>query len=312
MLIEKGAYHQRTKEINLFSFVTILVLTVIIAIVVKIIFAQTQPQTISPLPDPTGKSGTFSLFFTKETKDPTLLLTQIKKIIDQQPGNYSVYVLDLINNQAFGINESVILTAASVNKIPILATLYKDAAAGTIDLNEIITLQPNDIQYYGTGILQGEGPGGEYSLKSLAQLMIKKSDNTAAFVLMQKLGATKVQGTVNNLGLTQTNIEENLTSNKDMALLFQKIYSGQIVTKTNTRALLEMMSNSDFENRLPALLPKNVKVYHKIGTEVGFVHDVGIVETIGHPYYIGVMTSDISGEEQAETTIGQISLLVPK
>ena len=67
MLIEKGAYHQRTKEINLFSFVTILVLTVIIAIVVKIIFAQTQPQTISPLPDPTGKSGTFSLFFTKET-----------------------------------------------------------------------------------------------------------------------------------------------------------------------------------------------------------------------------------------------------
>jgi beta-lactamase class A len=69
------------------------------------------------------------------------------------------------------------------------------------------------------------------------------------------------------------------------------------------------MVSSDFENRLPALLPKEVKIYHKIGSEIGNIHDVGIIEA-AHPYYIGVFSNDITDDTSAETTIAQISKLV--
>ena len=68
-----------------------------------------------------------------------------------------------------GINESVIFTAASVNKVPILAALYEEAQKGNVDFNRVITLQASDIQDYGTGSIRYDPPGTTYSVKTLAQ-----------------------------------------------------------------------------------------------------------------------------------------------
>lgn len=243
----------------------------------------------------------------KKVSDPKELLLEIKDLAQKNAGVYSVYIFDLNKNTGFGINESTIFTAASVNKIPVLAALYYEAQKGTIDLDRRITLQASDIQDFGTGTLRYQGPGGVYSLKTLAQLMMEKSDNTAVYVLITVIGESRIQTLVNSWGLTQTDIKNNKTSPLDMALLLTKMYKRQIANEALTAEMIGFMDGSDFENRLPALLPKDVKVFHKIGNEIGNVHDVGIIDLPKHPYIISVMTNDVVDEPTTESTIAQIS-----
>lgn len=273
---------------------------------------RSQSQIISPLAD---SESTFKLtkIFSKKPKDIkniSDIIPQIKNLINNQKGTYSVYIYILRTNQSAGVNESVAYTGASLNKVPILAALYFEAQNGKIDLSERVTVQQSDIQDYGTGVLRNEGAGGVYSLKNLAKLMMEQSDNTAAFILDQKIGDNRVQELVDSWGLSQTDMKNNLTSNKNMADLFMKMYQGKIVNQPLTLEMMDFLNDSDFENRLPGELPGNIEVYHKIGTEIGYIHDVGIIDLPENPYYLGVLSSDISDENQTEKTIADISKLV--
>lgn len=77
-----------------------------------------------------------------------------------------------------------------------------------------------------------------------------------------------------------------------------------------TKELIGFMDDSQFEDRLPRLLPKDARVYHKIGDEVGNIHDVGIVEHNGKAYFIGVLTDDQKDVEAAKLAIAEISKMV--
>lgn len=275
---------------------------------------------ISPLPDaaPTPQGTRFLFGGSKSSPSPTAvpvlntqeLISSIKQITDKATGTYSVYVVDLNTKQSFGFNETTIFTAASVIKVPILAALYHEAAAGKIDLDRRITIQAADIQDYGTGVIRYKGAGQVYSLKTLAQLMMEKSDNTAAFVLDTVITQPKIQSLIDGWGMSQTDLTNNKTSNKDIANLMIKMRAGEIANKALTQEMIGFMDDSDFENRIPKLLPTGIKVFHKIGNEVGFVHDVGIVEDPKHPFYIGVMSNDIRNDEEAESVIAQVAKLV--
>lgn len=258
----------------------------------------------------TTQSKPFISFFSKK-KSPQELLDKIDAAVGETIKNYSVLVDDLTIPFTAGSSENEIYIAASVNKVPILAALYYYTEKGDIDLDEIITLQSADIQDYGTGSLRYESPGSTYSIKTLAKLMIKQSDNTAAYILAnQIIGFDKLQSIVNQWGLTQTDMTENKTSNKDMATLFRMIYEHKITDKAHTDEMLSFFKDTDFETRLPALLPEGVTVYHKIGSEVRNVHDVGIVTFGKVAYYIGVFTNEVTDDAEAEKTIASISKVV--
>ncbi|MBI4991440.1 serine hydrolase [Candidatus Gottesmanbacteria bacterium] len=205
----------------------------------------------------------------------------------------------------------MMITAASVNKIAILAALYFLAGKGEIDLEKIVILQQEDIQDYGTGTIRYDPTGTPYSLKTLARLMMEKSDNTAAYLLGNvTIGIDKIQQLVDSWGLTQTNIMDNKTSAKDMGLLLTKMYLGQITTKPLTLEMFGFMDKSDFDDRIAAGIPEGIKVYHKTGDEIGKIHDAGIVVLPNHPYYIGIFSTDITDEEDTKRTEAQISDLV--
>jgi beta-lactamase class A len=300
-----GFPQPKSKKTNYLRwFLAVFLILLFLGFLKRNLGSQNQ-QIVSPLPE-----EIFSLF-SQKPKDPTSLLSEIKKIIDKFPGSWSVYFYDLTTNQGFGINETAIFTAASVNKVPILASLYYLAGRNAIDLDQQVTLQVSDIQDYGTGSIRYDPPGTTYSLKTLARLMMEKSDNTAAHLLgRQIIGFEKIQKLVDTWGLTQTDMEENKTSLVDMNKLFLKMYRGEITNQALTSEMIGFMDDSDFEDRIPALLPKGVKVYHKTGDETGNIHDVGIVELPNHPYFIGILTSDVSDEAQTKQTIAQISKMV--
>ncbi len=244
--------------------------------------------------------------------DPSTLASDLKfeteKSIKGAKGNYGIYFADISNGKSFGINEKEIFTAASVNKIPIVATFYNLQRKGKVSFDKQITLQKSDIQDYGTGSLRYQKPGTTYSLKTLAKLSLKQSDNTAAHILGEYIGLDTIQSYMDDLGLRQTNIEENKTSPYDMYLLFMKIYTNKVTSRDKTEELLGFMSDTDIEDRLSAKLPASAKIYHKTGDAVGSLHDVGIIIYEDKPYFLGVMTSDIGNEEtKTRKKIAEIS-----
>ncbi len=236
------------------------------------------------------------------------LLDSLADDIQKNGGTFSVYIFDMKTNKGIGINENMVITAASVTKIPILATLYKMAGEGKIDLEKIIIPQPSDIQQYGTGSIRYDPTGTPYSLKTLARLMMEKSDNTAAYLFAQIIiKPSNIQNQVNAWGLTQTDIADNKTSVFDMNLLLQKIYQGEITSPALTKEMLDFMDVSDFDDRIPKGVDEGVKVYHKTGDEIGKIHDVGIVDLPKRPFFLGIMTTDVTNDEETKNTIAKIS-----
>ncbi len=249
----------------------------------------------------------FTVFSNPDTYTAELK-KETEKIITDKKGNYGVSFLNIKTHETFGINEDEQFTAASVNKVPIVAVLYALEHQGKVDFDEQITLQENDIQDYGTGSLRYQKTGTTYSLKTLAKLALKESDNTAAHILNNKIGVEKIQLMINEWGLTQTKMDENITSPSDMQTLFLKIYNHEVTSEGKTKELLGFMQDTEIEDRIPSLLPKGAVVSHKTGDAVGSLHDVGIITKGDTSYFLAVMTSDIGTDEQTtKTTIAKIA-----
>lgn len=248
----------------------------------------------------------------RTTRSPEKILAEIKKELDPRVRTYSVYVTNIITGESFGINENMAFDAASVNKVPILVSLYLQAQRGGIDLDKIITLQEKDIRDYGTGSLRYEKPGKILSIRNLAQLMMAKSDNTAAYILgNQIVGTKRIQNDIKGWGLEQTDILSNQTSNFDMAILFKRMYTKDLILEPSLTEMLSFMKSTDFEERLPAKLPANVAVYHKTGDQVSIIHDVGVVDLPNKAYYVGIMTKNILvSESEAKEAMATVSKLI--
>lgn len=245
-------------------------------------------------------------------KDPDTLKKKVTDAIGDKWNNYSVFVSDLNSSFQMGINEHEVFTGASVNKLYILAALYDQAQNGKINFDQVITLQAEDIQDYGTGSIRYDSPGSTYSVKTLIRLMMQKSDNTAAFLLGNYVvGMDVIQTKLNGWGMTQTDMINNKTSNADAARLMEKIYRGNVTNPALTAEMLGFLKDTDYEDRLPGKLPKDVIVYHKIGSgETGEVHDVGIVIHGNTKYYVGILTTGAGDPDAAAKLEADVSKII--
>lgn len=290
-----------------------IVAAIVLFVVAKATFWKQPASFLSPLPDTTETAETklsqplsLNIFARKKTADD--LMQVINNIIGTQWNDFSIVVEDYTSDFALRYSEGEIFVAASVNKIPILAALYQLVKSGEIDLDRDITLQANDIQDYGTGSIRYDPPGTVYSVKTLARLMIKQSDNTAAYILANHIiGYPRLKEIVSNWGLTQTDMVINKTSNQDIAKIFRMIYEEKIADTAHTQEMLSFMKDTDFETRIPKELPDTATAYHKIGTEVGIFHDAGIITDGTTTYYIGIFTNGETQNEQTEALMAKVS-----
>lgn len=266
-------------------------------------------KTVSPLPDDQPPNVLTRLF--RKNKDMNTLKKRLMETIGDTEQNYSIYIYDLQNSISLGINETALHTGASINKLPILAVLYYLVQKGTIDLDRIVSLQENDIQDYGTGSIRYQKPGTQYSIKTLASLMMKQSDNTAAYILANHtIGMSMLQTILTGWGLTQTDMANNKISAKDLFLLMEKMYEERVANHALTLDMFSAMKDTDFEDRIPAKLPADTTVYHKIGTGVGVIHDVGIVVSPTTTYFAAFLFSNVKNEGETTARIADLSKTV--
>lgn len=231
----------------------------------------------------------------------------LSSLLEEKQGEYGIFYFHLKTGKSVALNENDVFPAASVNKIPIMVAFYQFLEKGTIKGDEIYSLKKEDIQDYGTGSMRYQEPGKEYKLEELIELMGKQSDNTAAYVILNLIGREAVKEHLQKLGLEKTNLDDNQTTPKEMGLYLVKLYENKLVSQQSKEKIFTALINTDFEDRLSAGIPKETKIAHKIGNEVGAVNDCGIVFSHS-PYVLCLLTKGVN-EAEALEFIPKISLL---
>lgn len=248
--------------------------------------------------------GTFTFEKTSQDDCCQRVVMDFKNLTDDLTGDYGFYVVGVNSSRAYGLNENDSFTAASLLKLPVAITLYKEAEEGTINLDSIYTLQDSD-KVGGNGVLFSSPAGSRFTYRKLVQYMLHESDNTAFNIFEKVLGARKIQDTILSLGMKQTSIYDDVTTPKDMAMTLKMIKSGELLNRGDADELLSFLEGTSFDSWLAAGVPGEVKIQHKYGKEAGAVEDAGIVYT-KDPYVIVIMSKDVD-EAEADSVFAKIS-----
>jgi beta-lactamase class A len=103
----------------------------------------------------------------------------------------------------------------------------------------------------------------------------------------------------------------NTTTAYDLMLIFEKIATGKAVNKKASEAMIQILLDQQFNDIIPAQLPKEVKVAHKTGFITGIHHDSGIVFLPnGRKYILVLLSKNLADEKEAIKTMANVSRLI--
>ncbi|MGH9873507.1 MAG: serine hydrolase [Pyrinomonadaceae bacterium] len=230
---------------------------------------------------------------------------------------------------------------ASTIKLAILCAAMEKVGKGEVSYDDARPLTEQDRQY-GTGLLHNYRAGTRISLRDLLNLMITRSDNTAAIMLGQWIGTDGVNGWLDRHGLKQTRLlvpfpyrgsfeEAQAKGGKDWALL--KVWGMGVTTPNEMRALMEMildgragtpaaceemqriLGHQYYDDGIAGQVPPWVSVASKHGSEDATRSDVAIVHSPSGDYVLAVYTkgakdTGVKWDNEQDTAIRAISRVV--
>jgi beta-lactamase class A len=242
------------------------------------------------------------------------LRSKLVGISKSHAGTHGVVVFDPYSGETASVNADRRFVAASLSKLYALLTLYRAASQGELSLDDEITMGPSDVWAYGTGVLYNYPVGYTMTLRECAEFMIQESDNTAELMLNRHLGEENIEAELHRIGADSTRYWSpiNTTTPNDILLVLKEIADPSSTSPQLSAEMLEIMTNTSFEERLPRPLPKETRVAHKIGSYESTFSDAGIVfpdesGSKGQEYYI-VVFSEGDAEGEAIETIQDFSL----
>jgi len=235
------------------------------------------------------------------------IVEEFKKATSNLSGVYSLYVVDLRSGFSFGVYEDEIFQAASLIKLPVIATAYIESESSKIDLDSKYTLRESD-KMAGAGSLYSKPAGYEITYRNMLSLMGKQSDNTAFNIVRKKLGDQKISETATKLGMKNTSLDANETTPKEIGTYFEDLWKGNIMSNQNKEEVLNSITDTLYENWLKEGVEEGVRVAHKYGREVHVVNDAGIVYG-DSPYVVVIMSRGVV-ETEADDFFPILSAIV--
>lgn len=269
----------------------------------------------TPLGDKTDVDEEISSEESENRERYTALLSDIKEEANNSfknfQGEYSLVFKDLANTEELAIGSEK-LEAASIVKIFIMIEVYDEISQGLIKPEDTITLKEY-MKTEGSGVIAGYKPGTELTYEELVAFMMDKSDNTAANILIDKLGFNALNNRMKALGCTASEFNrrmmddpainsgiENYVSMKDLALVLEKLYKGECVSEEYDNKMLNIMKANEQRNKLAGKLPAQVIIANKAGEYGDVTNDAGIVFTEKGAYIICISAKGSNIESQTE------------
>jgi beta-lactamase class A len=251
-------------------------------------------------------------------KEMTPLKKQIQALITKydylSPG---MFFMEVETGNYLDINGEKSFPAASTIKLPILMALFQAVDAGTVKLDDVLTVR-RDLITGGSGELQNS-PGARLTVLQTATKMIAISDNTATNMIIDRLGGKKVLNSkFLSWGLRKTNIRNllgdfkgtNTTSPTDLVRLSASIAKHQLISESSRSKVLDILNQTANRKLLPAGLGKGAAIAHKTGTLGRLIGDAGIIEMPnGKLYLAGIFVKRSYNDSRARDFVQQVSKL---
>ena len=221
------------------------------------------------------------------------------------PGDVGFYCRYLDEERVWMHNPDLPLIAASVIKLPIMATAIRDIASGRLDPDAVVRICP-EMKKPSCGALTYLHDGIEVTVMDLITLMIILSDNTATNILIDRLTPQHVNATMEGLGipgiclrrrlfepaLSAQGIQNTVTA-RGIGLLLERMAAGALLGRREDDRMLGILLNQRLNGKLPFYLhSEGIRCAHKTGEDDGITHDVGIVYA-ERPFVICMLSNNV-------------------
>lgn len=225
----------------------------------------------------------------------------------------SFAVIDLNGKKPLigGVNMDNFIYPASVYKMYVAMEVLKQVSEGRYSLYEpYIVRSPNDVDR-NSEIAWDPRPllhaGDTVTINYLLDLMITRSDNSAANCLIDVAGRPNINATMQHYGWHGSEVTRKFLSRKfedpgydtirstetnalHAALFMYRIYKNELVNPWVSRQMKTLLGRQLDTTKLATGLPHNAMFYHKTGWWSYYTNDVGIVEDEKNTFIIALFT----------------------
>ena len=265
-------------------------------------------------------------------------MNPLEAFIAEQPNKtISIAVYDFETTREFLVNADQPLHPASTIKVHVMMEVFRQVHMGLLSLDDLIQIINSftsiaDGSKYSLNVKDDAETtlypriGEMESIGELTRLMIVRSSNLATNILIEKVGTKNVNDFIHALGIegvtVQRGVEDNVAFSRGMnnsatahglTQTMKLIAEGKVVSKQASEKMIGIMLGQEFNESIPALLPKSVKVAHKTGWTNDVYHDTGIVYPEDRkPYALSIMTKGFAEyhEDEAHQCMAKISRII--
>jgi beta-lactamase class A len=226
------------------------------------------------------------------------LQSELVDLLEDEADSYAFVVKDLRTGRTATHNAEAVFNSASVFKLWVMfeAFLQQDQDLLKWDTEYVVT------PYYDAFALSPRSTElcQKITIAEAMDAMLSVSDNAAAVMLQDIVGAGNINNALASLGILNSGLHTDalpLTAT-DVAILLEAIARGQAVSPAASSDMLNLMSHEVMDNGLEAGLPKGVPVAHKTGNWSDATHDAGIVFAANGPYvFVALSATDHETEK---------------
>jgi beta-lactamase class A len=263
-------------------------------------------------------------------------VTELETFVSQfHRKTISVAAHDLQSGNEILVNPDMTMHPASTMKVPVMMEVFRQAQAGLLSLDERLTIF-NSFKSIVDGsefaleeaddseLTLYKRIGGTETIRELNRLMIVRSSNLATNLLMERVGTSRVDAFIRELGIADMRIIRGLEDKKAYRLnmnnsasarsstyMLRLIAEGRVVSREACDEMIEVMLGQEFNESIPALLPPETRVAHKTGWSGDFFHDIGIVfPPRRKPYIVSLFTHGFPKDEDAHNCMAEISKMI--
>lgn len=230
-------------------------------------------------------------------------MNQLAALEKQHQAIVGVYVMDTENGRTLAYRADERFSYCSTHKVLLAGAILQRFSLD--DLNEVIHYSADDILSYAPVTKKHIDDG--MPLGELCESAIRVSDNTAANLMLQKLGGPKVfKACLQEIGddttkpvrtepeLNVRNGKKDTSTPRQLALDLQSYTFGDVLTEDKKALLLDwMQGNATGDHLIRAGVPKDYQVADKSGSGAyGTRNDIAVIYPPGRkPIVLAILTT---------------------
>lgn len=259
------------------------------------------------------------------------LENKLRGMITGFPGTVSLYARNLDTDREIGIEPDRRVRTASTIKLPIACALAAEVEAKRASWDERLVIRAQD-KVSGSGVLTDFSDGETISLRDARTMMIIVSDNTATNLILDRIGADRVNDVMQSLGLTQTRSMRKIrgdgtqlkpaegwsregekpeskrfgigaSTSREMVRLLEMLEQGKVVSAAASKELLAVLERQQYKDGI-GRYSGEWRVASKSGSLDALRSDVGIVYTPHGRIAIAITIDDMPNIDYSPDNVG--------